>query len=499
MKKQTSRILPASLVPYRKALCILAIFVSIFLFLQILDANMGPVFKFLAAAALLVACGEFVRREYAFDGGWGLIMLRSKSGLSLIDSLAKKNETLLKWFADIGLVVCFGFLSYFMMSKEARNPKRLIVLFLVGFPLLAILALFVAPSVFPILSSALNTFDFAQSGAKIRASASSFSFFDVLMLSSIIIGGFALFTTISLISYALMIGGAVIGAIGGNSTQLDNTAPGATFILPGINLPLIEAVLALAIMLVVHECAHGLLARVGKIKLNSAGLVFLGFLPMGAFIDPDEKQLKKADMHTQNRVLVAGSMSNFITSLVLFIVLLSFVFVTYDFRADGVRVEAGTLARGSIIFETNGTLTANSSPLYAEAGIMKLNGKYLASFENITFMPNSTVTILTDKGTFVRNATSEGKIGILYNVVLKSGRGWLVYYPNNALLMFIYTTLALAFALNFVVGTINLVPLPFFDGYQMLAATVKNKHVVQAIMLLLVAAFAANFLPWLFK
>ncbi|VVB58231.1 Peptidase family M50 [Candidatus Anstonella stagnisolia] len=499
MKKHTSSILPASLAPYRKALCCLAVLVSIFLFLQILDASMGAVLKFLAAAIVLVACGEFVRREYSLDGGWGLIMLRSKTGLSLIDSLAKKNETLLKWFADIGLVVCFGFLSYFMMSKEARNPKRLIVLFLVGFPLLAILALFVAPSVFPILASALNTFDFAQSGAKIRASASGFSFFDILMLSSIVIGGFALFTTISLISYAILIVGAVVGAIGGNSTALNNTAPGATFILPGINLPLFEAVLALAIMLVVHECAHGLLARAGKIKLNSAGLVFLGFLPMGAFIDPDEKQLKKADMHTQNRVLVAGSMSNFITSFVLFIVLLLFVFATYNFRADGVRVEAGTLPRGSIIFETNGTLTSNSSPLYAETGIMKLNGKYLGSFENITFMPNSTVTVLTDKGVFIRNATADGKIGILYNVVLKSGRGWLVYYPNNALLMFIYTTLALAFALNFVVGTINLVPLPFFDGFQMLDATVKNKHVVQAIMVLLVAAFAANFLPWLFR
>lgn len=504
MKKSSAhaahaQFLPASLAPYRKYLCALAIFVSFFIFLQILDASMGAAAKFISALLLLALCGEFVRRSYSLDGGWGLIMLRSKKGLSLIDALAQRHSSLLKWLADIGLVVSFGFLSYFMMAKEARTLKRLLVLYAVSFPILFLLAAAVAPSVFPILASSLNTFDFAQSGAKMRAQAADFSYFGFLMLLSLFIGGFALMTAISLLGYSLVVFGAVLGALTGNADHLNNTAPGATFILPGINLPLLEAVLALAIMLIVHEAAHGLLARVGKIKLDSAGLVFFGFLPMGAFIDPDEKQLKKADMHTQNRVLVAGSAANFATSLFLFSTLVLFMLATYDLRADAVRVEAGSLPRGSVLYELNGTLAQNSTPLYAQSGILKLNGRYLASFENVTFVPNSTIVAATDKGAFERTANSEGKLGIYYNVVSKSGAGWLVYYPNNPILAFIFTTLALSFALNFVVGTINLLPLPFFDGYQALAATVKNKIAVQAVMLLLLAAFAANFLPWIFR
>ena len=337
--QKSAQILPAQLVPYRKYLCSAALIVSFFLFLQVLDADMGPVVKFVAALIILAASGEFVRRSYSLDGGWGLIMLRSKKGLSLIDRIASENQTLLKWLADIGLVVSFGLLSYFMMSKEARKPRRLLALFILSFPILIFLAAAVAPSVFPILSSALNTIDFAQTGQKLRAEASGVSIFSLVLLASLFVGGFALLTALSLLGYSIVVLAAVANALLGNSAPLDNTSPGAAFILPGINLPFFEAIFALAIMLIVHEASHGLLARVGKIKLDSAGLVFFGFLPMGAFIDPDEKQLKKTDMHTQNRVLVAGSASNFATSIALFLMLILFMHATYDFRADAVRVE----------------------------------------------------------------------------------------------------------------------------------------------------------------
>src|SRR3989338_3108289 len=369
--QKSAQILPAQLVPYRKYLCSAALIVSFFLFLQVLDADMGPVVKFVAALIILAASGEFVRRSYSLDGGWGLIMLRSKKGLSLIDRIASENQTLLKWLADIGLVVSFGLLSYFMMSKEARKPRRLLALFILSFPILIFLAAAVATSVFPILSSALNTIDFAQTGQKLRAEASGVPIFSLVLLASLFVGGFALLTALSLLGYSIVVLAAVANALLGNSAPLDNTSPGAAFILPGINLPFFEAIFALAIMLIVHEASHGLLARLGKIKLDSAGLVFFGFLPMGAFIDPDEKQLKKTDMHTQNRVLVAGSASNFATSIALFLMLILFMHATYDFRADAVRVEAGSLPRGSALLEINGTLASSSTPLYAQEGMLK--------------------------------------------------------------------------------------------------------------------------------
>ena len=59
--------------------------------------------------------------------------------------------------------------------------------------------------------------------------------------------------------------------------------------------------------------------------------------------------------------------------------------------------------------------------------------------------------------------------------------------------------LGLTFALNFVIGTVNLLPLPFFDGYRTLEINIENKHIVKGLMAITLAAFLVNFLPWLFK
>jgi Zn-dependent protease len=60
------------------------------------------------------------------------------------------------------------------------------------------------------------------------------------------------------------------------------------------------------------------------------------------------------------------------------------------------------------------------------------------------------------------------------------------------------TILGLTFALNFVIGTVNILPLPFFDGYRLLELNVKNKMVVKAVMSLVLVAFLVNLLPNLF-
>jgi len=64
--------------------------------------------------------------------------------------------------------------------------------------------------------------------------------------------------------------------------------------------------------------------------------------------------------------------------------------------------------------------------------------------------------------------------------------------------MFIKTTLMLTFALNFIVGAVNLLPLPVFDGYRIIETNIKNKLVVRAIMYVALIFFALNFLPWFF-
>ncbi|MCD6331405.1 MAG: site-2 protease family protein, partial [Thermoplasmata archaeon] len=104
-------------------------------------------------------------------------------------------------------------------------------------------------------------------------------------------------------------------------------APSPRLILgiPGINpvIPIGYGILALAIAIVVHEISHGILARYGKIKVKSLGLLFL-IVPIGAFVEPDEEQIKKTARKIRSRIFSAGPASNIVLAIVC-ILILSFI------------------------------------------------------------------------------------------------------------------------------------------------------------------------------
>ncbi len=70
-------------------------------------------------------------------------------------------------------------------------------------------------------------------------------------------------------------------------------------LLPGISvsdkLPILSFwhwIIGILIIAIVHEFSHGVYARLRNIKIKSTGFAFLGPI-MAAFVEPDEKQLKK--------------------------------------------------------------------------------------------------------------------------------------------------------------------------------------------------------------
>ncbi len=87
--------------------------------------------------------------------------------------------------------------------------------------------------------------------------------------------------------------------------------------LPGINpfIPIGYGILALVVGIVVHEFSHGILARVGNIKVKSLGLLFF-IVPLGAFTEPDEDELEKVGKKKRARVFAAGPMANIVVALV---------------------------------------------------------------------------------------------------------------------------------------------------------------------------------------
>ncbi len=86
--------------------------------------------------------------------------------------------------------------------------------------------------------------------------------------------------------------------------------PEVALVLPGINpiLPLEYlgyVLLGLVIAIVVHEFSHGILALVDKLKVKSLGILYL-IVPIGAFCEPDDEEVKKARILSRMRIYAAG-------------------------------------------------------------------------------------------------------------------------------------------------------------------------------------------------
>ncbi len=101
-----------------------------------------------------------------------------------------------------------------------------------------------------------------------------------------------------------------------------NALPGpeVALVIPGINplLPLEYlgyVLLGLIVAIIVHEFSHGILSLADKIKVKSLGILYL-IVPIGAFCEPDEEEVKKAKILPRMRIYAAGPTANFVVVLV---------------------------------------------------------------------------------------------------------------------------------------------------------------------------------------
>ena len=145
-------------------------------------------------------------------------------------------------------------------------------------------------------------------------------------------------------------------------------SPLANFLLPGINpyLPL-SVWLAVIVAVVIHEAAHGIVARSLGLPIKSAGVLLFLFLPIGAFVEVDDKQLKQSRSRDSLRVLAAGSGINFIVGIACILLLILTV---------STMVPA---AKGAAVFGVIVNTQAQPSPAYV-AGIQP--GDFITAINN---------------------------------------------------------------------------------------------------------------------
>jgi len=94
------------------------------------------------------------------------------------------------------------------------------------------------------------------------------------------------------------------------------------------NFYFIYFIIAIAIVAIVHEGAHGIFAKRYGIKIKSTGFGFLGPI-LAFFVEQDEKQMNKAKIFPQLSVLSAGVFANILTAIIFFFLFLGFFNLAY--------------------------------------------------------------------------------------------------------------------------------------------------------------------------
>jgi len=333
-------------------------------------------------------------------------------------------------------------------------------------------------------------------------------------------------------AYDILTGASAIPGLNFGYPEMQNGMPVLKYAGTDIAIPFIpDMLIAMIIAITLHECFHGLLARAQKIKLKNTGLIFLSILPMGGFVEPDEKQFKKEKPVKQLRVYAVGSFANiFVVSVGLFLIANGMVAAGLV-KADGFLV-GGIVVPGEYMGDR---LYANESPAYGvfQPGevITNVDGINVSSFDDFVNVmtkkkPGDSITVMTmNKSVMVTLAphyanSSYSFLGLksYQDPMLSSVRG-LGFAPSvssshlePSLASSIFSILKWAFFLNLMLGIMNFTPLlMMLDGwfiyrglFEWLASKtpVKNKALLSKALLqgftyIMLGLFFLNALPYL--
>ena len=162
--------------------------------------------------------------------------------------------------------------------------------------------------------------------------------------------------------------------------------PQNVLVIPGVNdfLPLAaapEIVFGLVLGLIVHEGGHGLLCRVEDIEIDSMGLAFLAFIPVGAFVQPDEESRNGASRGSQTRMFAAGVTNNFFVTFLAFLLLFGPVSgsiaaaagVPVGSSVDGGPADRAGVEYGDVVTHVEGEPVVNFSEF--DAALDRTNGR----------------------------------------------------------------------------------------------------------------------------
>lgn len=256
--------------------------------------------------------------------------------------------------------------------------------------------------------------------------------------------------------------------------------PGVGLVLPieakgVVFVPFFYWIISIFIVALVHEYAHGVIARAHNIKVKSSGFGFLGviipLLPV-AFVEPDEKKLGKRPYSQQLSVFAAGPFSNILLGLIL----LGFAAFAFSPLLDSMTELTGAKISGL----TEGFPAASSG--LAEGEVIKqiddAEIKSVGEFSDYLRekKPGSTIDLETDRNSYsIRLAQSPlnesaGYLGVYVRQDTGIKESFIQRYgsfmPN--VILWVAGLLSWLIILNLGIGLFNLIPIGPIDGGRMM-------------------------------
>ena len=249
-------------------------------------------------------------------------------------------------------------------------------------------------------------------------------------------------------------------------------------------VPFFYCIISIFVIAVVHEFSHGLIARAHNIKVKSSGFAFLGLvIPIipAAFVEPDEKELRKRPHKEQLSVFAAGPFSNIVIAF-LFIGIASLIvspIANAVIEPNGVKIVDYVKEKGPFPAEISGIKIGET--------IQEADGVQTPYRDNLSMVlkskkPNDIVTIKTDKTSYqVKLAKNPENESIAYigayleqstkikdNIKASYGE----FLPDA--LIWLYGLFIILFILNLGIGLFNLVPIGPLDGGRMLQLPIQR-------------------------